>query len=74
MFTYPVIGIVLAWAIYKKLTANFGVFAERGVKFENPVIILGNLSRAAFGKESFVDAFQRFYDKFYNEKYENVDL
>jgi tetraacyldisaccharide-1-P 4'-kinase len=68
MFTYTLIAIVILWAIQKKLKENFKTFSERGVKFEEPVIVFGNMFSGFRGKENILDIIQRLYDKFYNEK------
>jgi tetraacyldisaccharide-1-P 4'-kinase len=68
MFALTLIVIVLFWALLKWLKSNFKTFDERGVKFEKPVIIFGNMFKAAMGKESVLCTIQNLYDKFYNEK------
>jgi hypothetical protein len=68
MFVFTLILVVLLWALLRFLKKDFDIFEKRGVKFEQPVIIFGNMFKAAMGKESFANLFQRLYDKFYSEK------
>ena len=66
---FLVVAVFFSVIIYKFLTRNFNIFEQRGVKFETPKIIFGNLWKVCLGKETAVNAFQYFYDKFENEKW-----
>jgi hypothetical protein len=68
MFALSFILIVLFWALLKWLKSNFKVFEKRGVKFEEPVIVVGNCYRAALGRENLFYTMHRLYEKFYGEK------
>jgi uncharacterized membrane protein (DUF441 family) len=59
MFTVTLIAVALLWALLKYLKKDFDIFEKRGVKFEQPVIIFGNMMSAAMGKVNLVDLIQR---------------
>lgn len=68
MFAIASIGILLLWLLYKKLTEKFKIFEERGLKFEKPVVLVGNVLTVVKGKEDFFTVLQNLYNKFYSEK------
>jgi tetraacyldisaccharide-1-P 4'-kinase len=62
------IAVLLLWLLYKKLTEKFKHFEDRGVKFEEPVIVFGNVLNVIRGKQDLFSIIQTLYDKFHNEK------
>lgn len=68
MLAFTLIVIVLLWALFKYLKGNLKIFEERGVKYEEPVIIFGNVFKAFIMKESIIDVIDRLCNKFHNEK------
>lgn len=68
MFTFILIAVLLLWLLYKKLTGKFKMFADRGVKFDDPVVVFGNAFSVAKGKEHALCIIERLYNKFYSEK------
>lgn len=68
--TLTLIALVffLLWFAYKKLTAKFGIFEERGVGFNKPVPLFGNMFSAVMGRRSMFEIFEEQYQKFYNDK------
>ena len=62
------IAIFVGWFIYKKLTKNFDFFDKRGIRYEKPVIIFGNMFKLLMQKENFIDLLDRMYSKFKNDQ------
>lgn len=60
--------LLLVWYAYKKLTAKFNIFEERGIGYKKPVPLFGNMFGVIMGRKSLFDAFDELYQKFYNDK------
>lgn len=70
-FLIFVLTILIAFLIYKKIFKNFDFFEKRGISFEKPAPIFGNLLPILKKRENFAQAVERLYEKFKNEKWEN---
>lgn len=68
------ISIVAAYALYKWLTKNDDFFLKKGIPYEKPLPIVGNLLGFVLQKEAFVDAVQRSYEKHKKSKYDDFTL
>lgn len=62
------LGVILSWILYNSLTKNFEIFIERGVAFEKPVLLFGNVYRTVRGIEGLPGLASRLCRKYYNEK------
>ncbi|XP_037034914.1 probable cytochrome P450 9f2 isoform X2 [Bradysia coprophila] len=62
------IVIVLLYSAYKWLTKNDDFFLKKGIPYEKPLPIVGNLLGLVLQRESFVDAVQRTYVKYKKSK------
>lgn len=69
MFAFASIAILLFWLLYKKLTGKFKIFEERGLKFEEPVVVFGNVLSIIRKKEDILTVLNRLYERFNHEKY-----
>ncbi|KAG4071424.1 hypothetical protein HA402_011578 [Bradysia odoriphaga] len=62
------IVIVLLYSAYKWLTKNDDFFLKRGIHYEKPLPIVGNLLGLVLQRESFVDVVQKTYVKYKKSK------
>lgn len=67
-FTIVSLVLILVWLAYKKLTAKFSIFDERGVCYVKPVVLFGNISRVVLGRTSLFNVIDELYKKFSKEK------
>lgn len=74
MLALLTIAVLILWLLYKKLTGKFKLFEDRGVKFEEPVIIFGNILDVIRGKRDIFSVVQTLYEKFHSEKYDTIFL
>lgn len=58
------VALLLCWLAYLKLTSKWRIFAERGVPFNKPRLVLGNFELT----NNFVNTIQDVYDKYHDEK------
>lgn len=61
--------VIVIVAVYKYLKQNDEVFEKRGVPYEKPTILLGNLGALVTGRENGLEYFQKKYDRFKDKKY-----
>ncbi|KAJ6643387.1 putative cytochrome P450 9f2 [Pseudolycoriella hygida] len=57
------ISIAVVYVLYKWLTRNDEFFLKRGIPYEKPLPIVGNLLELVLQRKSFVDVIQRIYVK-----------
>lgn len=60
--------LLVLLVIYKFLTRNDDFFKKRGVKFEKPSLLFGNLLPMFTGRETGMSLFENIYKKFDDEK------
>lgn len=58
----------LIWMLHKKLTKNDQFFVERGIPFEKPKLVLGNLFNTIIGREGLYEVINRLCNKFHDHK------
>lgn len=63
-----VIVAALLLITYKLLTKNFLVFKKRGIEFEHPTLLFGNMLNSFLGNETDQATFKYLYEKFDREK------
>lgn len=54
--------------IYRVFTKNNLVFKKRGIEFEHPTLLFGNMLNSFLGNESDQATFKYLYEKFDREK------
>lgn len=63
------IVIVVLCSLYKWLTRNHDFFLKKGIPYDKPLPLVGNLLGLVLQKEAFVDILQRSYVKHKKSKY-----
>ncbi|CAO1439241.1 unnamed protein product [Diamesa serratosioi] len=63
-----ILGLIVAFFIYKWATTNLDFFKIRGIKHLKPVPIFGNLLDTCLKRNGLMDAIQNVYDKFKDSK------
>lgn len=64
------IFVLFGWLLYRSMSKNISHFKDRGIKYVTPVPVIGNLLNVFLKKDAYFDLLQKFYDKFYHEKYD----
>lgn len=68
MMTIFLLLIFILSLFYYKATKNFNIFAERGIINEKPMVIFGNIFKAAIDRENIFIKIHELYEKFKDEK------
>lgn len=63
-----IILAALLLIFYKLFTKNFLVFKKRGIEFEHPTLLFGNMLNSFLGNETDQATFKYLYEKFDREK------
>ena len=68
VYYFPIVFIVLVYAVYRYFTRNFNYWKSRNVPGPKPTVLFGNLKESALRKKNLGVVIQELYDMFPNEK------
>lgn len=63
-----ILAIVLLYLLYVGVYKPMLFWKDKGVPYVQPVPLLGNIWKAMFVKESFIDTMKDMYNQFENER------
>lgn len=66
---WALLAAVAIYLIYRKMTASFSFFVDRGIGFKKPYPFFGNFAGIMFGRESLFDVLVSSYNVFKGKRF-----